>query len=78
MEATPTMFNASIVLVNHNGRSASAKSTSPRIPVSRNTNRNATNQRTAWRTSRKTRAPKGARMPQSPTAPEGRNPPTSI
>jgi hypothetical protein len=74
----PMIFNASIVLVNQMGRSASVNRTSPAMPKSRNTRTNAINQRTACRTSRKTRAPSGARMPHSPTPPDGRNPPTSI
>ena len=47
MEAVPMTFNASIVLVNQTGRSASENSTSPARPVSTKTTRNATNQRTA-------------------------------
>jgi hypothetical protein len=47
MEAAPTTFNASIVLVNHEGRSATGKNNSPRMPVNRKTNRNAMNHRTA-------------------------------
>ena len=43
----PMTFNASIVLVNHTGRSASGKNTSPAMPVSRKTTTKATNQRTA-------------------------------
>jgi hypothetical protein len=77
-DAEPITFNASIVLVNQAGRSASENSASPARPVSRKTTMNAPNQRTAWRTSRKTSAPSGARTPHNPTPPEGRNPPTSI
>ena len=71
-------FNASIVLVNQTGRSASANNASPATPVRRKTTTKTPNQRTACRTSRKTSAPSGARMPHNPTPPEGRKPPTSI
>ena len=46
-EAVPMTFNASIVLVNQTGRSASENNTSPARPVSRKTTRKAPNQRTA-------------------------------
>jgi hypothetical protein len=78
IEPAPTTLRASIVVVNQTGTSASGKNISPRMPVTRKTTRNPTNQRTAWPTSRKTRAPSGARMPHSPTPPEGRNPPAVI
>ncbi len=78
MAPAPTMFNASIALVNQIGKSASRKRTSPAMPVSRKTTTKTPNHRIARRTSRKTRAPSGARIPQSPTPPDGRNPPTNI
>ena len=43
----PMTFKASIVLVNHSGRSPSGNHTSPAMPVSRKTTTNATNHRTA-------------------------------
>ena len=51
---------------------------SPAIPDPRNTTTNATYQRTADRTSLNTSAPSGARIPQRPTPPESRNPPSGI
>ena len=81
MKATapvPTTLSASIVAVNHAGTSMSVKNSSPTMPSSTKAATNPTNQPMAWRTSRKTRAPSGASMPQSPTPPEGRNPPDSI
>ena len=66
-----TTFRASIALENQPGSVASAKNSSPPIPVSRKTAMNPTNQRTADRTSMKTSAPSGARMPHTPTTPEG-------
>ena len=78
MAPAPTMFNANIVLGNQVGKGASGKNSSPAIPVRRKTSTKATNQRMARRTSRKTRAPSGARIPHSATPPDGRNPPTNI
>ena len=54
--------------------SASGKNTSPARPVSTKTTTNATNQRTACRTSRKTRAPSGARMPHKADTSRGKEP----
>ena len=51
--------------------------TCPTIPDTRNTARNATNQRTPERAPLNTRAPSGARMPHRPTAPEPVKPPTN-
>ena len=73
------MFSASIVLVNQPGSSGqTGPMTSPTIPDPRKTTTNATNQRTADRTSLKTSAPSGARIPQRPTPPEPRKPPSGI
>ena len=47
MLAVPMTFNASIVLVNHTGRSASGKNSSPATPVARKMTMKAPNQRTA-------------------------------
>ena len=74
-----TMFSASIVLVNQRGSGDQiGPMTSPAIPDPRNTTTNATNQRAADLTSLNTSAPSGARIPQSPTPPESRNPPSGI
>ena len=73
------MFRASIVLVNQRGSGSQiGPMTSPAIPDPRNTTRYATYQRTADLTSLKTRAPSGARIPQRPTPPEARKPPSGI
>ena len=73
MAPAPMMFSANIVLGNQLGKSASGKKSSPATPVRRKTNTKATNQRMARRTSRKTRAPSGARIPHSAT-PDGEEP----
>ena len=74
----PITLSASIVVVNHAGTSTSGKTSSPTMPKTTNVTTNATNHPIARRTSRKTRAPSGARKPHSATPPEGRNPPDSI
>ena len=51
------MFSASIVVVNHTGRSAFGNSASPRTPVTTNRITNATNHRTDSRTSTNRSAP---------------------
>jgi hypothetical protein len=78
--APPTaMFSASIVLVNQVGSGVQiGPMTSPAIPDPRKTTTNATYQRAADRTSLKTSAPSGARIPHSPTPPESRKPPSGI
>ncbi|MFL5707951.1 MAG: hypothetical protein ACJ77Y_03035 [Chloroflexota bacterium] len=74
-----TTFNASIALVNHAGSGGGTGSiNAPMIPEARKTMTHATNQRTASRTSEKTRAASGARIPQKPTAAAGTNPPRGI
>ena len=73
------MFRASIVLVNHPGSAGQiGPTTSPAIPDPRNTTSHATYQRAADRTSLKTSAPSGARIPHRPTPPESTNPPSGI
>ena len=73
------MFKASIVLVNQPGNSGqTGPMTSPTIPDPRKTTTHARYQRTADLTSLKTSAPSGARIPQRPTPPERRNPPSGI
>src|ERR671911_467577 len=73
------MFRASIVLVNQPGSGRQIGSmSSPAIPDPRNTTRYATYQRAADPTSLNTSAPSGARIPQRPTPPEARNPPSGI
>ena len=65
------MFRASIVLVNQPGSSGqTGPMTSPTIPDPRKTTTNAMYQRTADRTSLKTSAASGARIPHRPTPPE--------
>jgi hypothetical protein len=78
--APPTvMLRASIVVVNNPGIAGGmAPSISPRNPEVRNTTAYARYQRAADRTSLNTRAPKGARIPHSPTPPDWRNPPSGI
>ena len=73
------MFNASIVVVNQSGSGSQiGPMSSPASPDPRNTTTNAAYQRTAERTSSKTSAASGARIPQKPTAPAARNPPSGI
>ena len=72
------MLSASIVVVNQWGTGAGGKNSSPAMPRSTNAHRNPMNQRIACRTSRKTSAPSGARIPHSPTPPAGRKPPANI
>ena len=73
------MFRASIVVVNQTGSGAqTGPMTSPTIPDPRNTTRNATYQRAADLTLLNTSAPSGARIPQRPTPPASRNPPSGI
>ena len=73
------MFSASIVLVNHSGTGSATRADDlARDPDPRKTTSHATYQRAAERTSLNTSAPSGARIPHSPTPPEGRNPPSGI
>ena len=51
---------------------------SPAIPDPRKTSTYATYQRAADLTFEKTSAPSGARIPQRPTPPDARNPPSGI
>jgi hypothetical protein len=47
------------------------------VPLTRNTATKATNQRTPDRAPLNTSAPSGARIPHTPTAPDGTKPPTN-
>ena len=72
------MLRASIRLENHSGSGDWPPRRIAAMPEPRNRTSHATNQRIPEPTPRKTSAPSGARMPQSPTPPVGRKPPIGI
>ena len=75
----PTVtLSASIRLENHSGSCGGRSSAIPVKPDARKTTTNAPYQRIPAPIPLKTRAPSGPRMPQMPTAPPGRNPPSAI